>query len=121
MPPPKMPPHSAPPAARGETLWRNTFFYLSAAMTASGLVDLEAGRLAHGMGDAGIACLMLSLMTQFPFVRAIVAASKQAQPSETLLREAQRLKAANRWSDRLGLAGWTLLAASLVLRAIGVD
>ncbi len=118
---PKMPPRSAPPAARAETLWRNAFFFLSAAMAASALVDLEAGRLAHGLGDAGIACLMLSLMTQFPFVRAIVAASKQAPPREELLREAQRLRVANRWSDRLGLAGWTLLAGSLLLRAIGVD
>jgi uncharacterized membrane protein YhfC len=119
--PPKMPPRTAPPATHGEKLWRNAFFYFSAAMAASALVDLEAGRLAHGLGDAGIACLMLSLMTQFPFVRAIVAASKQTRTSEALLREAQRLKAANRWSDRLGLTGWTLLAASLVLRAIGVD
>ncbi|GAB4478182.1 MAG: hypothetical protein OHK0044_24940 [Burkholderiaceae bacterium] len=102
-------------------MWRHVFFYLSAAMAASALVDLEAGRLAHGLGDAGIACLMLSLMTQFRFVRAIVAASKQPPPrTEELLREAQ-LKVANRGSDRLGLAGWTLLAASLVLRALGVD
>ncbi len=118
---PNMPPRSAPPASRGEALWRNAFFWLSAVMAASALVDLEAGRFAHGLGDAGVACLMLSLMTQFPFVRAIVAASKQQPPSEALLREARRLKVANRWSDRLGLAGWTLLAASLVLRAIGVD
>lgn len=119
--PSKMPPPSAPPAGQGETFWRNGFFYLSAVMAAFALVDFDAGRLAHGLGDAGIACLMLSLMTQFPFVRAIVAASKEAKPREELLREVQRLKEANPWGDRLSLAGWTLLAASLVLRAIGID
>lgn len=119
--PSKMPPRPAPPAGQGETLWRNVFFYLSAVMTAFALVDLDAGRLAHALGDAGIACLMLSLMTQFPFVRAIVAASKHAKPREDVLREVQRLREANPWADRLSLAGWTLLAASLVLRAIGVD
>jgi hypothetical protein len=118
---PKMPPRPAPPAGQGEVLWRNVFFYLSAAMAAFALVDLDAGRIAHALGDAGIACLMLSLMTQFPFVRVIVAASKQAKPREDVLREVQRLKEANPWADRLSRGGWTLLAASLVLRAIGVD
>lgn len=119
--PSNMPPRPAPPAGQGETLWRNGFFFLSAVMAAFALVDLDAGRLAHALGDAGIACLMLSLMTQFPFVRVIVAASKHAKPREDVLREVQRLKDANPWADRLSLAGWTLLAASLVLRAIGVD
>ncbi|MDL1862860.1 hypothetical protein FBR04_17810 [Betaproteobacteria bacterium PRO7] len=119
--PSKMPPPSAPSAGQGEIFWRNGFFYLSAVMAAFALVDFDAGRLAHGLGDAAIACLMLSLMTQYPFVRAIVAASKRAKPREELLREVQRLKEANPWGDRLSLAGWTLLAASLVLRAIGVD
>lgn len=117
----KMPPRPAPPPSQGETLWRNGFFCLSAVMAAFALVDFDAGRLAHGLGDAGIGCLMLSLMTRFPFVRAIVAASKQAKPREELLREAQRLKEANPWADRLSFAGWTLLAASLVLRSIGID
>ncbi|MFN3566164.1 MAG: hypothetical protein ACK4V1_09320 [Burkholderiaceae bacterium] len=116
-----MPHRSAPPGSQGENLWRNGFFYLSALMAAFALVDFDAGRLAHALGNAGIACLMLSLMTQFPFLRAIVAASKQAKPRDELLREVRRLKDANPWSERLGLAGWTLLAASLVLRAIGVD
>jgi hypothetical protein len=117
----KMPQRSAPSVSQGESLWRNAFFYLSALMAAFALVDLEAGRFAHGLGNAGIACLMLSLMTQFPFLRAIVAASKEEKPRDDLLREVRRLKEANPWGERLGLAGWTLLAASLVLRAIGVD
>lgn len=117
----KMPQRSAPSASQGENLWRNSFFYLSALMAAFALVDFDAGRLAHGLGNGGIACLMLSLMTQFPFLRAIVAASKEAKPRDELLREVQRLKEGNPWGERLGFAGWTLLAASLVLRAIGVD
>ncbi len=116
-----MSPRPAPPASQGESLWRNGFFYVSAVMGALALVDLEAGRLAHALGDSGIACLMLSLMTQFPFVRAIVAASKGEQPREEALRQMQRLKEANPWADRLSLAGWTQLAASLILRAVGAE
>jgi hypothetical protein len=111
----------ARPPSQGERFWRNGFFYLSALMAASALVDFDAGRFAQGLGDAGIACLMLSLMTQFPFVRAIVAAGRQAKPREELMREAQRVREANPWADRLGAAGWMLLVASLVLRAFGVD
>ena len=44
----------------GERLWRGGFFYVSAAMGAMAMVDFDAGRFAHGLGDAGIACLMLS-------------------------------------------------------------
>lgn len=125
--PKAMPPkRGATPAGPtpGELTWRNAFFYLSALMGAMALVDFDAGRVAHGLGDAGIASLMLSLMTQFPFVRAMVDAGGReasAQSREALLREAERLRAAHPWAERAGRAGWVLLLASLMLRVMGVD
>lgn len=119
---PSQPPVKPTP---GESLWWSAFFYLSAAMAAMALVDLDAGRLSHGLGDAGVSCLMLSLMTQFPFVRAMVAASRQSEAKndpkvrETLLREAERVRAAHPWADRAGALGWLMLFASLLLRASG--
>jgi hypothetical protein len=120
-------PNSSPSAPRppspGEALWRNVFFYLSALMAALAMVDLDAGRVAHAMGDGGVACLMLSLLNQFPFVRAMVSSGvRDGSPKSRgdLLREAERLRAAHPWSDRLGAAGWMLMLASLVLRAFGV-
>jgi hypothetical protein len=103
-----------------ERTWRNGFFYFSAMMGALALVDFDAGRLAHGMGDAGVACLMLSLMTQFPFVQAIVRADSRAKSRDELLREVEKLRSAHPWADRVSAAGWLLLLASLILRAAGV-
>lgn len=113
--------NSAPPASPGEALWRNIFFYMSALMGALALVDFNAGRFAHGLGDAGVACLMVSLMTQFPFVRAIVSAGSSEKSREEVLREAERIRTSNPWADRLGSTGWLLLLASLVLRAFGMQ
>ncbi len=105
-----------------EALWRNTFFGLSALMGAFALLDFDAGRWAGGLGDAGVACLLLSLMTQFPFIRAVVgAASRGSKSRDELMREAERLRLSNPWAERLATAGWSLLLASIVLRALGVD
>jgi hypothetical protein len=109
-----------PDAVTHERAWRNVFFYLSAVMGALALVDLDAGRYAHGMGDAGVACLMLSLMTQFPFVQAMVRADSRAKSRDELLREAEKLRDAHPWTERVSAAGWLLLLTSLLLRAAGV-
>jgi len=104
-----------------ERLWQSLFFGLSAAMGGFALVDLEAGRLAGAAGDAGVACLMISLMNQFAMVRAMMgAASRRASP-EQMKREAERLRAAHPWTDRIASAGWSLLFGSLLLQALGVD
>jgi hypothetical protein len=103
-----------------ERLWRRLFFVMSAVMGALALVDLEAGRMAHALGDAGVVCLMLSLMTQFSFVRAMVMASQNSKPREELLRDVERIRAANPWAERLSSTGWLLLLASLMLRAFGL-
>lgn len=111
--------HQRPDSA--EALWRNTFFVLSALMGAFALLDFDAGRWAGGLGDAGVACLLLSLMTQFPFIRAVVgAASRGSKSRDELMREAERLRVANPWAERLGTTGWSLLLASIVLRVLGV-
>jgi hypothetical protein len=103
-------------------MWRNTFFYFSAFMGALALLDFDAGRFAHGMGDAGVACLLLSLLPQFPFVRAVVSgADKDAPSRERLLAEAERFRAENPWAERFSRAGWALLLTSLVLRALGMS
>lgn len=107
----------------GERIWRNGFFFLSAAMAAAALNDLSAGRLAHGLGDLGICCLMLSLMTQFRFVRAVAKASAAITPeqaNETLQREAEDVRAAHPWAERVNRVGWALLVTSLALRLMGV-
>ncbi|MCU0949844.1 MAG: hypothetical protein MUC68_01970 [Burkholderiaceae bacterium] len=127
---PTPPPRSQPPrrpaaeahATPGERLWRSGFFYASAVMGAMALVDFDAGRLAHGLGDAGIACLMLSLMTQFPFVRAVMQAGGREAPEQArqaLLHEAEKLRAEHPWADRLNRTGWMLLLTSLALRLLG--
>lgn len=105
----------------GEALWRNAFFYFSALMGALALVDFDAGRFAHGLGDAGVACLMLSLMAQFPFVRALITGGGAPRTRESLMREAERIRSSHPWSDRLASAGWVLLLTSLALRAFGVE
>jgi len=117
------------PPSNGERLWRVVLFVLSAAMAASALVDFEAGRLGKGLGDLGASVLMLSMMVQFPFLRAVIKVSgKQeiASPErvrkqrEELVKQAEQVRAANPWADYAGRAGWALLAVSLVLRIGGV-
>jgi hypothetical protein len=114
----RKPPISAP--TPGEAMWRNGFFYFSAFMGALAMVDLDAGRLAHAMGDAGVACLLLSLMSQFPFLRAVTRQDATPEARERLMAEAERFRAQNPWSDRFSRAGWTLLLSSLALRAVGL-
>lgn len=104
-----------------DRLWRVLFFWLSAVMAGFALVELDAGRLATAAGDAGVSCLMLSLMNQLPVVRAIVgAASTRTSPSE-LRRETERLRSDHPWAARLASVGWTLFLGSLILRALGAD
>jgi hypothetical protein len=118
-----------PAATPAERIWRNTFFLLSATLGALALVQFEAGRLANGLGDAGAAVLMLSLMTQYPFVRAVIRASAEDDGSperakrrhEELTKQAAQLKAAHPLADIAGRAGWILLGISLVLRLTGVS
>jgi hypothetical protein len=106
----------------GEQLWHNLFFYFSAFMAALALVDLSSGRLAHAMGDAGVACLLVSLMNQYRVVRAVIAQSREPQPERgELLREAERLRAEHPWIERASGAGWMLLLGSLALRLAGVQ
>jgi hypothetical protein len=113
----------------GERIWRSVLFVLSAAMAASALVDFDAGRFGKGLGDLGAAVLMLSMMVQFPFLKAVVKASGEqdsASPErmrkqrEELMKQAEQVRAANPWAERAGRAGWVLLAVSLVLRISGV-
>lgn len=121
---------STPGPSDGERIWRTTFFLLSAAMTASALVDFDAGRYAQGMGNLGAAVLMLSVMVRFPFLRAVVKASSEqgaapparvAKQREELMKQAEKVRTANPWAEHAGRAGWILLAASLLLRVTGVD
>ena len=113
----------------GERIWRLTLFVLSAAMAASALVDFDAGRAGKALGDLGVSVLMLSMMVQFPFLRAIARASKEqdnASPErarkqrEELLKQAEQVRAANPWAEHAGRAGWALLAVSLILRVAGI-
>jgi hypothetical protein len=108
-------------ATAQERLWRTVLFVFSAVMGAFSLVDLDAGRLSGATGDAGIACLIVSLMNQFPMVRAIVGESSKRLSPEELQREAERLRTSHPWTERIATAGWTLLFGSLILRALGVD
>ena len=92
------------------------------------LVEFDAGRFSHGLGDLGAAILTLSLSIQFPFLRAIVKASAQQTTNQTealkrrqlLLEQAAKLRAENPWANHAGRAGWALLAISLLLRVVGV-
>jgi hypothetical protein len=121
--PPGKPGAPAQPT-QGERVWRNSFFYFSALMGALALVDFSAGRFAQGLGDAGIACLMLSLMTQFPFVRLMLeqgGSNASEKSGEVLQREAERLRAENPWLERLSNLGWVLLLCSLFLRVTGME
>jgi hypothetical protein len=122
---------SSPPAAPtpGERIWRNTFFMLSALLAALALVQLDAGHLAQGLGDLGASVLMVSLISQYPFVRAVIRASadddgtpeRAKRRHEELMKQAAELKAAHPWSDVAGRAGWVLLGISLVLRFSGAS
>jgi hypothetical protein len=113
----------------GERIWRNTFFVLSATLAALALLQFDAGRLAHGLGDLGASVLMVSLIAQFPFVRAVIRASAEddgtpdraKRRQEELMKQAAQLKAAHPWSDVAGRAGWVLLGISLVLRFTGAS
>lgn len=115
------------PLTQGERVWRNTFYVLSAMLAGLALVQFDAGRWAHGLGDLGASVLMLSLITQFPFVRAVIRASQEQDASpdrarqrqEELMKQAAQLKAAYPWADVAGRAGWVLLGLSLVLRITG--
>lgn len=111
---------SAPPT-QGERFWRRVFFVLSAAMTAYALVNLGSGRFANALGDVGMACLMISLIPQFPFVRAIVAGNQRVQTEEQLLRDLERVRTKSPWAESVSAAGWLLLGASLLLRAFGIS
>ena len=115
--------------SNGERIWRSVLFVLSAAMAASALVDFDAGRFGKGVGDLGAAVLMLSMMVQFPFLRAVVKASGEQESvspdrarkqREELMKQAEQVRNANPWAERAGRAGWVLLAVSLVLRISGV-
>jgi hypothetical protein len=115
--------------SNGERIWRLVLFVLSAAMAASALADFDAGRFGKGLGDLGAAVLMLSMMVQFPFLRAVVKASSEQESAspeqvrkqrEELMKQAEQVRAANPWAERAGRAGWVLLAVSLLLRISGV-
>ena len=111
----------APESDSRERLWQALFVFSRAAMAGFALGDLDSGRPAAAAGGAGVSCLMLSLMNQFPVVRAILGvASKRVSPAQ-LQRESERLREAQPWTERLAGIGWSLLLASLVLRALGVD
>jgi hypothetical protein len=115
------------PPSPGERIWRNSFFFLSALLAGLALTKFEAGRWAHGVGDLGASVLMLSVMVQFPFLRALIRASADDEGSPEhlkrrraeLVQQAEQLKAANPWSDVAGRAGWILLGISLILRIVG--
>lgn len=104
-----------------ERLWHGMFFGLSATMGAFAFVDLDAGRMAGAAGDAGVSCLMLSLMNRFPIMRTIVGAASRRVSPEDLAREVERLRSAHPWTERVASAGWMLLFASLMLKALGLQ
>jgi hypothetical protein len=110
-----------PRAVATERLWRGLFFGASALMGGFALVDLEAGRLAGAAGDAGVSCLLLSLMNQFPMVSTIIGTASKRASADQLRREAERLRSDHPWTERAASAGWVLLFGSLLLRALGVD
>lgn len=104
----------------GERVWRMAFFVLSAMMSGFALVNLSSGQYSYAIGDLGASLLMLSLIVQFPFVRAIVKAgedsSRTRQRRDELLQQAEKLRTANPWAEYAGRAGWVLLGISLLVR-----
>jgi hypothetical protein len=111
---------STPPNGDGERFWRRAFFLLSAAMGAYALCQLTIGRLAGALGDVGMTCLMISLIPQFPFVRAIISGARGNQSQQQLLQDLERVRAQSPWAETASAAGWLFLGASFVLRAFGV-
>lgn len=106
--------------SHGERIWRGVLFCLSALMGALALVDFDAGRLAHGLGDGGVACLLLSLEARLPLMRVLmVKAQGRQQSTKELLQEAERHQREHPWPRRIGVCGWALLAASFALRVAG--
>jgi hypothetical protein len=108
------------PRTDGERSWRVSFYLLSAAMVGYGLVQLGAGRFAGSLGDAGVACLMVSLIPQFPFVRAILSRVHRERPEEQLLRDLERVRTQSPWAETVSAVGWLLLGVSFLLRALGL-
>jgi hypothetical protein len=104
----------------GERIWRRVFYLLSAAMGAYAMVQLGGGRFAGALGDVGVTCLMISLIPQFPFVRAIIAGAKRHRSEEQLLHDLERVRTQSPWVETTSAAGWLLLGASFLLRAFGV-
>jgi hypothetical protein len=108
------------PRTDGERLWRRIFYVLSAGMAAYAMVQVGLGRFASALGDVGVTCLLISLIPQFPFVRAIVAGAQRHEPEQQLLRDLERVRMQSPWADTASAAGWLLLGASFLLRAFGV-
>ena len=123
----RVPQPKGQPPTPGERAWHAVFFVLSATLAALALVQFDAGRISQAVGDLGAAVLLISLISQYPFIRAVIRASaeddgtpeKARRRHEELMRRAAELKAAHPWSDRAGRAGWVLLGISLVLRFTG--
>ncbi|MCS6944863.1 MAG: hypothetical protein RMK97_05530 [Sutterellaceae bacterium] len=105
----------------GERTWRAVFFLASAAMAAFALLDLEAGRWAGALGDLGVTLLLLSLLPQFPLVRAIVAATEKPRSREEMVRQVERARPRVPWAEHAGAGGWVLLGASILLRLLGFE
>jgi len=108
------------PQTDGERFWRRAFYLFSAGLAASALVELTGLRYASAMGDIGMTCLMVSLIPQFPFVRAIVLGTRRQQSHEDLLRDLERARTSSPWAETASAAGWLLLGASVALRAFGL-
>jgi hypothetical protein len=111
---------SMPPTGEGERIWRRAFYLLSAAMGAYALSQLGVGRLANALADVGMTSLMISLIPQFPFVRAILASARRQQSQKELLEDLERVRTQSPWAETASAAGWLFLGASFVLRAFGV-
>src|SRR5262245_28633510 len=98
--------HAQAPRTEGERFWRRAFYFLSAAMAAYALLQLGSGRFAGALGDVGVTCLMVSLIPQFPFVRAIVAGARHRHSEEQLLRDLDRVRTQNPWAETASVVGW---------------
>jgi hypothetical protein len=108
------------PFTEGERTWRAFFYLMSAAMAGYALLQIGAGRFAAALGDLGVACLMISLIPQFPFIRAILVRRDPAQAQDQVLRDLERVHAQSPWAESVSAAGWILLGMSFLLRALGM-